>query len=220
MRHTGLSLCVTIFLAALTACGPNHDEADSGMNGPGGIGGAGGLGSGGTTGTGGGTAGVSGGAGGSGSGTGGAGGTAGSGDCLDLSHAPIERYDFRVVGSGFDAYDGERARAVVIRSSNSGYGLGETTIRNGSFEIALPKTNEPYTAYAVYIDRGGDNACTLNVDPFFQMASGGVYEDVYWEINPDTHFLAGLPFCNINGLFDLTQPLTCSGGVGGGGGQP
>jgi hypothetical protein len=133
------------------------------------------------------------------------------GDCLDLSRAPIGRYDFRVVGSGFDAYDGERARAVVIRGGDTGYGLGETTIRNGSFEIALPKTNEPYTGYGVYIDRGADDACTLNVDPFFQMASGGVYEDVNWEINPQTRFLAGLPFCNIDGLFDLTQPLPCPG---------
>jgi len=138
-------------------------------------------------------------------------GAAGAGDCFDLTRGAPQRYDFYVVGSGFDAYDGERARAVVFFGDRSGYGLGETTIRNGTFEIALPKTNEPYNMFGVYIDRGGDDACTLNVDPFFEMASGGVYADVNWTITPETRFLEGLPPCNLNGLFDLTQPLRCPG---------
>jgi hypothetical protein len=145
------------------------------------------------------------------SGSGGAPGADGSaaGGCFDLSQAPVGRYDFRVVGSAFEAYDGETARAVVVNGNHMGYGLGETTIRNGSFEIALPKTSEPYTGYGVYIDRGKDEACTVNVDPFFQMTSGGVYQDVNWEINPQTRYLPGLPPCNIDGIFDLTQPLPC-----------
>jgi hypothetical protein len=136
-------------------------------------------------------------------------GTGGAGDCIDLSRAPTGRYDFRVAGSGFDAYEGETARAVVANVNHTGSGVGETTIRNGSFEIALPKTNEPYTGYGVYIDTGADDACTLNADPFFQMVSGGVYQDVNWEITPQTTYLPGLPPCNINGIFDLTQPLPC-----------
>jgi len=124
-----------------------------------------------------------------------------------------------VVGSGFDAYEGETARAVVIYGSNPGYGLAQTTVRNGSFTIAMPKTNEPYTGYAVYIDRGRDNACTVNVDPFFQIASGGNYEDLNWAITPQTTFLRGLPPCSINALFDLTQPLICTSGTGGSAGS-
>jgi hypothetical protein len=113
---------------------------------------------------------------------------------------------------GFDAYDGETARVVVVFVNHMGYGLGETTIRNGSFEIVLPKTNEPYNMYGLYIDRGKDDACTRNVDPFWQMASGGVFQDVNWEVNPLTPAgLPGLDPCNINGLFDLTQPLPCPG---------
>jgi hypothetical protein len=143
------------------------------------------------------------------SGVGGASGAAGAAGCIDLSRAPTGRYDFRVVGSGFVASEGETARAVVNFVNHVGYGLGETTIRNGSFEIALPKTNEPYTGYALYIDRGKDDACTVNVDPFFQMVSGGVYQDVKWEINPQTRSPPGLEPCNVNGIFDLTQPLPC-----------
>src|SRR5262245_6979514 len=146
------------------------------------------------------------------SGTNGMGGTGSSGaaaDCIDLSRAPTGRYDFRVTGSGFDAYEGETVHAVVVNVNETGYGLGETTIRNGAFQIALPKTNEPYTGFGVYIDRDRDDACTLDVDPFFQMVSGGVYQDVSWEINPQTRYLPGLPPCNIDGIFDLTQPLRC-----------
>jgi hypothetical protein len=180
-----------------------------------------------------GAAGTGGGTGGADSAIGGVGGTAGAADCVDLSRAPVGRFDFRVVGSGFDAYEGELVRAVVVNGNHPGYGLGQTTIRNGSFEIVLPKTNEPYTGYGVYIDRGGDDACTVNVDPFFQMTSGGVYQDVNWEINPQTRYLQGLPPCNIDGIFDLTQPLPCqssasgatdggadTGGVEDGGGGP
>jgi hypothetical protein len=49
----------------------------------------------------------------------------------------------------------------------------------------------------------------VNVDPFFQMTSGGVYQDVNWAITPQTRYLVGLPPCNIDGIFDLTQPLLC-----------
>ena len=163
------------------------------------------------TGTGGNGAGGAAGSGGAaGGGSGGVDGDAGPADCIDLSHGKTEPYDFRVVGSGFDAYDGETARAVVVFVNHVGYGLGETTIRNGSFEIVLPKTNEPYNMYGLYIDRGKDDACTQNVDPFWQMASGAVFQDVNWEINPQTPPGLGLE-CNINGLFDLTQPLPCPG---------
>ena len=166
------------------------DGTGAGGNGVGGAGGSGGA---------------------AGGGSGGVDGDAGSADCIDLSRAKMEPYDFRVVGSGFDAYSGETVRAVVVFVNHIGYGLGETTIRNGSFEIVLPKTNEPYNMFGLYIDRGRDDACTRNVDPFWQMASGGVFQDVNWEINPQTP--TGLPGleCNINGLFDVTQALPCPG---------
>lgn len=163
------------------------------------------------TGTGGsGVGGAAGSGGAAGGGSGGVDGDAGAADCIDLSRGKTEPYDFRVVGSGFDAYDGEPARAVVVFVNHMGYGLGETTIRNGSFEIVLPKTNEPYNMFGLYIDRGKDDACTRSVDPFWQMASGGVFRDVNWEINPQTPAGIGLE-CNINGLFDLMQPLPCPG---------
>ena len=206
---------VPIAILALAACGRAADRAGSGGSDSGAPGGSG---SGGTAGSEkgmGGAGGSTAGAGGGAAAVGGGAGATSAADCFDLSRALVGRYDFRVLGSGFEAYDGEKVRAVVTYMSGTGHGLGETTIRDGSFQIVLPNTNEPYTGYGVYIDRGGDNACTLDVDPFFQMTSGGVYQDVNWEINPQTHYLVGLPPCNIDGIFDLTQPLPCSSGAGG-----
>src|SRR5262245_55562604 len=146
-------------LLALAACERAEDRADGSPSGPGG---AGGSGPGGAAGTGGGAAGAGGSVGGSGvgGGVGGAAGSAGAGDCLDLSSTPMGRFDFRVVGSGFDAYEGESVRAFVEMGWDMGHGVAETTVRNGVFEIAMPKTNEPYTCYGIYIDRGGDDACS------------------------------------------------------------
>ena len=192
----GLSISM---LATSCSSSPDAGEADTGL--PDGTG-AGDNGVGGAPGSGGAA----------GGGSGGLDGDAGSGDCIDLSRGKTEPYDFRVAGSGFDAYDGEAVRLVVVFVNHDGYGLATTSIRNGLFEIVLPKTNEPYNMFGLYIDRGRDDACTLDVDPFWQMASGGVFRDVNWEINPQTRAgISGVPPCNINGLFDLTQPLPCPG---------
>jgi hypothetical protein len=191
-----LPVAVLGFLA-LVACGRAEDLPDGGTTG---TAGGGNSGSGGAAGNGGGSGGL---------GVGGSAGSAGAGDCIDLSSTPIGRFDFLVVASGFDAYEGESVRAFVEMGWDRGHGVAETTIRNGAFVIAMPKTNEPYTCYGIYIDRGGDDACTVNVDPFFQMCSGGVYQDVSWAITPATRYLEGLPPCNINGMLDLTRPLSC-----------
>jgi len=191
-----------ITILALAACGPAGDRSDAG-------GGTGGAGNGG-----------GGNGGGGGSGAGGAAGGPAPVDCTDLSRATagLNRNDFRVTGSGFDAYEGQRARAVVAFSGTIGfatdgpYALGDTVVRNGAFEIALPKTISPYNVYGVYIDTGKDDACTLNADPSWQKAQGGVYEDVNWAITPETmHMSTGLPACNLDGVFDLTRPLHCPG---------
>ena len=144
----------------------------------------------------------------------------GAADCTDLSRATagLNGNDFRVTGSGFDAYEGQRARAVVAFSgtigftTDGGYALGDTIVRSGAFEIAMPKTMSPYNVYGVYIDTVKDDACTLNADPFWQRAQGGVYQDVDWAITPETMPMStGLPACNLDGVFDLTRPLHCPG---------
>lgn len=61
-----------------------------------------------------------------------------------------------------------------------------------------------------HIDTGRDDACTPNVDPFWQRAVGGVFEDVNWAITPETvAMISGVPPCNLDGNFDLTRPIPC-----------
>ena len=148
-------------------------------------------------------------------GSAGASGGAGGGrpdGCLDLSHLEDTmrmRWDLRVIGTGFDADDGSRVRVVITFSGAPSYGLAETTVQGGSFDIVMPKAVEPYTGIGVYIDKGRDDACTLGVDGMWQRTTGGVSGDFLWQLTPDQKQPSGASPCIINGIFDLTVPLPC-----------
>ena len=119
-----------------------------------------------------------------------------------------------MVGTGFGAAEGQTIRLVITYGeprSNPSYGLAETTINSGSFEIALPQAAGIYTGIGVYIDKARDDACTLGEDPLWQMTTGATSGDVTWEITPRLTPDANDPPCNINGIFDLTKPLPCPG---------
>jgi hypothetical protein len=61
----------------------------------------------------------------------------------------------------------------------------------------------------VYVDKGMDDACNVDSDRLWQITTGGVYGDYVWQVTPDTRDPVGAPPCNINGIFDLTVPLSC-----------
>jgi hypothetical protein len=152
------------------------------------------------------------------SGTAGSAGEAGSGGqgradgCLDLSHLEDTmrmRWDLRVSGTGFDADEGSRVRVVITFTGEPSYGLAETTIESGAFDVTLPKATEPYTGIGVYIDRDRDDACDVEGDTLFTRTTGGVYGESVWELTPDEPDPAGASPCYINGIFDLTTPLRC-----------
>lgn len=146
---------------------------------------------------------------------GGDGGGAGSGrpdGCIDFSHFEDTmrmKWDLRVIGTGFEADEGNRVRVVVTYSGEPSYGLGETAIQDGSFDILLPGATEPYTGIGVYIDRDRDDACTLDVDSMWQKSTGGVFGEEIWQVTPDEPDPAGASPCIINGILDLTQPMPC-----------
>jgi len=175
----------------------DRDAADTGGT-SGGVGGAAGAG-----GSGGGAAGVGGGS-----------GAAGTGDCIDFSHSEAvwgPPRDLRVVGTGFEAYGGDAVRLVIVTNGEPRYGLAETAIKNGAFELALPGAVGDYTGMGVYIDKGKDDACTLGVDLSWQMTTGADTGAVRWEITPSLKPAASHTPCNINGIFDLTKMLPCPG---------
>ena len=97
----------------------------------------------------------------------------------------------------------------MITNAEPHYGLAETAIKNGGFEFVLPGTVGNYTGLGVYIDKGKDDACTLGVDPSWEMSTGGDHGPVTWNITPSSRPVAGETPCNINGVFDPTKVLPC-----------
>jgi hypothetical protein len=145
-------------------------------------------------------------------GNGGSGGSRPTDGCFDFSHFEDTmrmKWDLRVIGTGFEADEGERVRVVITYSGEPSYGLAETAIQGGSFDIVLPGATEPYTGIGVYIDRDRDEACTIDVDTLFTRTTGGVYGDFVWEVTPDEPDPSGASPCYINGIFDLTVTLAC-----------
>jgi hypothetical protein len=145
-------------------------------------------------------------------GIGGRSGHAGSGDCVDFSNAEAlwdAPRDLRVVGTGFEAHEGDTVRLVITQSGEPHYGVAETAIENGAFEFALPGAVSSYTGMGVYIDEGRDDACTLGVDLSWQQTTGGDHGPVTWEITPDSKPALSEYPCDINGIFDIMKTLPC-----------
>lgn len=117
--------------------------------------------------------------------------------------------DLRVIGTGLEAHEGDTVRLVIISSGEPQYGLAETAIKNGAFDFVLPGAVGNYTGLGVYVDKGKDDACTLGIDPSWEMSTGGDHGDVTWELTPSTPAPAGHTPCNINGLFAMTKMLPC-----------
>jgi hypothetical protein len=132
----------------------------------------------------------------------------------------MQRDSLRVIGSGFGVYEGQTIRVVATHGEPT-YGLAEAPIQGGSFEILLPGVLGDYTGLGIYVDTVRDDACNPGDEilwqqttgpasargPAFELGSGG---ETIWEVTPDrlrTFEQAGP--CNINGIFDLTNPLPC-----------
>jgi hypothetical protein len=133
-----------------------------------------------------------------------------TGDCVDVSHVDARQVDdLRVVGTGFEVDEGRMLRIVVTHGEPT-YGLGETQVVAGAFELLLPGTLGDYTGIGIYVDRVRDSACNPGDELLWQKTTGPATGDTRWEVSPDTLMVfeqAGP--CNINGIFDLTRPLPC-----------
>jgi hypothetical protein len=145
-------------------------------------------------------------------GNGNAGGESGAGstpDCVDLSRIEKGTRDLRVVGTGFSVDDGVLVRVVITPRGEPDYGIAETTMENGGFDIELPDAVGQYWGLGVYVDFGRDDACSSD-DMEYQMTTGGDTADVTFEV-PSSFREPGIPMCSINGIFDMTRVLPCPG---------
>jgi hypothetical protein len=135
------------------------------------------------------------------------------GECVDFSHAEAlwgPPRDLRVVGTGVAAYEGENVRLVLTQNGEPTYKLAQTVVTNGTFELALAGAVSHYTGMGVYIDRGKDDACTMDIDPSWQRTTGADNGPVRWDITPNAEQPAGAVPCDINGIFDIKKTLHCA----------
>lgn len=152
-----------------------------------------------------------------------AGGNVGLSDapCVDVSHVnAMQRRDLRVVGSGFDTYDGFMMR-VLVTLGEPEYGLGEEKIEHGAFDIRLPHVLADYTGIGLLADAVRDGACNPRDGEFiWQVTSGplsslgpiftvGPSGEAVWNVTPEARYIVGWGRCDINGIFDMTKPIGC-----------
>jgi hypothetical protein len=142
MHPAGRSVCVTIFLAALTACGPTKERADSGTNGPGGTGGAAGGGSGGSA-----DAGDP---------------TAGACEGIDAGSAASLLYvDLNVSASDFSEHEGQTVFLVTRSNTYGVLGSGSAVVSGGAFAFHFPKGYRRAADQQItwLLDADGDGVC-------------------------------------------------------------
>jgi hypothetical protein len=155
-------------------------------------------------------------------GGGGSGGTVGTGACVDVSHVDhdLMSQDLEVTGSGFEAYEGLMIR-VIATLGEPNYGIGETPIQDGAFDIFLPGALGDYTELGFHIDQVRNDACDPDDEILWQMATGPLSAlgphisessgHAVCAVTPDTlRIFPEAGACNVNGNFDLTTPLHCA----------
>ncbi|HEX2878187.1 MAG TPA: hypothetical protein VHO25_01495 [Polyangiaceae bacterium] len=137
---------------------------------------------------------------------------------------PEPWWDAEISGRQFDAYDGERMRVVI--SGAGRLGVGEGTVVQGSFAVAVPGAinHTAYTEIALYVDRDDDDACD-DGEALWGFVTGSVRDDLGVEVTPDEACVSGggdqvgvgcRPWlapagpCFVNGQTDLQTRLPCS----------
>jgi hypothetical protein len=156
------------------------------------------------------------------SGSGGTAGNGAAGPCVDVSQVDeLQIYDLQVIGTGFAAHEGHVIRILATHGEPT-YGLGQAPIVDGAFDIFLPSVLGDYTGIAVHLDTTRDDACDPETEFIWQWTTGPASArgpafrqghspgDAVWDVTPDSLrvFEEAGP-CNLNGIFDLTTPLSC-----------
>lgn len=145
-----------------------------------------------------------------------------SGSCFNVSGAGSEPwFDLVVVGTQFEAYEGERVRVVASASAtlDDRLGVADTEIVDGMFVLSLPEVLNfhYYVSVVVHIDLNADDTCTSD-EPLWSTATPIVDQDLlyaielpledctfctYWAIYPG--------YCaSTAGGFDMETELPCT----------
>jgi hypothetical protein len=146
--------------------------------------------------------------------------------CSEATGGGVEpSWDLRIVGTGFDAYDGMRIRAIAI-GGPARLGVAQDEITLGAFDLAIEGTIDDgaYVEVVLYVDADIDDACDES-EALWGFVTGIAEDDLLLEVTPGelcvrdggTRVGAGCrmwpePFgpCYVNGGIELTMPLSCA----------
>lgn len=121
----------------------------------------------------------------------------------------VPTFDLTVIGDGLEAWNGEVIRIVVDTDGwgEQRYGVAQTVIESGAFVVTMPDALElDYTSIGIYVDTTRDDTCTPG-EPLWNANTGILTGDMTVEHMFEWTEGGG---CNINGMFNLAVPLSCS----------
>ena len=138
--------------------------------------------------------------------------------CFTVSGAGDEPwFDLQVVGTQFDAYEGARARVVVVGVSlvnlvdMGRFGVADAEIVDGEFIISMPQTLNIgfYTGIGLYIDQNGNDTCD-DSEPGWGYRDNAVFGDLSFEVTlGDLTGVCVISDIQVQGFPELRLTLPC-----------
>jgi hypothetical protein len=107
--------------------------------------------------------------------------------CVNVSGAGDKPwFDLTIVGTAFDADEGNRMRVVAATQTGNRVGLADVAIVGGAFTLTLPEVLNSglYVGVTLYVDRNGNDTCETD-EHAWDWATRIIVDDMYFEITPD-----------------------------------
>jgi len=116
-------------------------------------------------------------------------GAGGAGDetCVNISGRGTEPWhDLTIVGTEFDADEGERMRVVVATQAGNRVGIADVPIVDGAFTVSMPRVLNDgyYVGVTLYVDRNHDDTCATE-EQAWDFATRSAVTDMRFDVKPN-----------------------------------
>lgn len=144
-----------------------------------------------------------------------------TGACVNVSGGgPEPWYNLTIVGTQFNAYEGQTMRIVVASQTPYRLGIADLPIVDGAFTLRMPQVLNAsrYTGITLYVDRNHDNMCQTD-EHVWGWATPGLAGDLRFDVTPDQLCYSAIGGCGprpmqypclISGDPSLRVPLPCT----------
>jgi hypothetical protein len=143
-----------------------------------------------------------------------------TGTCVNVSGGgPEPWYNLTIVGTQFNADEGQTMRIVVASQTPYRVGIADLPVVGGAFTLSMPKVLNAglYMGITLYVDRNHDNMCQTD-EHVWGWATSAVMGDLRYGVTPDklcdpTFGCRPRPMqypCLTSGDPSLMAPLPCT----------